>query len=301
MQGVRQSCETRLQKLTMYNFPLKSLLAQHGFNSDESYDHAVRCFLNNPCDAIRSLNVDGNSGRRRTAFANALAHALGADQVMYYEFGREKPLPQIIRIQEGEEIVEEPPVEAFDRVMTEACAQSEAEHTVLILDQLHKTQFLNHMRLYSFIKTGVWSYADVQYQANMHNLKLFLISDEKLYHSLQSVSFRARVNEYDAVSVKLMAADLGLDEDRCGWFHPLQNLLGALNLTPTPEEYRKVIYDIEQQVRNEHQLKVSLYGWLEKLEWDDLEAKKIKPYIEKTLDSIQQSLEIQEEIEISGL
>lgn len=82
------------------------------------------------------------------------------------------------------------------------------------------------------------------------------------------------MNEHDAVSVKLMAADLGLDESRCGWFHPLQNLLGALSLTPTAEEYRKLIYDIEQQVRNEHQLKVSLYGWLEKLEWDELEAKK---------------------------
>jgi hypothetical protein len=282
-------------------FPLKPLLAQYGFSSDESYDHAVRCFLTSQGDTMRCLNVDGNSGRRRTAFANALAHSLGADQVLYYEFGREKPVPQIIRIQEGEEIIEEPPVEAFDRILTEACAQSEAEHTVLILDQLHKTQFLNHIRLYEFIKTGVWAYSDVQYQANMQNIKLFLISDEKLYHSLHTVSFRVRVNEHDSQSVKLMASDLGLNEDDCDWFLPLQNLLSALGVTPTHDEYRKLIYDIEQQVRNAHQLKITLYGWLEKVDWEDLEAEKIQPYLEKTLDAIQQSLEIQEEIEISGL
>ncbi len=280
---------------------LKARLAQHGFNSEESYDHALRCFLNNPCDTIRCLNVDGNSGRRRTAFANALAHALGASQVLYYEFGRDRPVPQIIRIQEGEEVVEEPPVEAFDRVLTEACAQSEAEHTVLILDQLHKTQFLNHIRLYDFIRTGVWAYSDVQYQANMNNLKLFLISDERLYHSLQSVSFRARVSEQDAVSVSLMAADLGLNQEDCPWLAPLQALLEVLGISPTLLEYKKLIYDIEQQVRNQHQLKVSLYGWLEKLDWDELETEKIQPYLHRVLQAIQQSLEIQEEIEISSL
>lgn len=280
---------------------LKARLAQHGFNSEESYDHALRCFTNNPCDTIRCLNVDGNSGRRRTAFANALAHALGARQVLYYEFGRDKPVPQIIRIQEGEEVVEEPPVEALDRVMTEACAQSEAEQTVLILDQLHKTQFLNHIRLYDFIRTGVWAYSDVQYQANINNLKLFLISDERLYHSLQSVSFRARVSEQDAASVSLVAADLGINEDDCPWLAPLQALLEVLGISPTLHEYKKLIYDIEQQVRNQHQLKVSLYGWLEKLDWDELEAEKIQPYLHRVLQVIQQNLEIQEEIEISSL
>ena len=121
---------------------LKSLLSKNGFTSSESYDHAVQCFLSNPTDHIRCMHVDGDCGRKRTAFAHALANALRAPQVMYYEFGKDKAVPQIIRIQEGEDIIEEPPIEALDRMLTEACAQSEAERTVLILDQLHKTQFL---------------------------------------------------------------------------------------------------------------------------------------------------------------
>ncbi|VAW64999.1 hypothetical protein MNBD_GAMMA10-427, partial [hydrothermal vent metagenome] len=126
-------------------YPLKEKLSNHGFTSTVSYDHGVRCFLQSPSTQIRCLHVEGDSGRRRTAFAHALANVLQASQILYYEFGKDKPVAQIIRLQEGEEIPEEPPLDDFDRVLTEACAQSEALSTVLILDQLHKTRFLNHI------------------------------------------------------------------------------------------------------------------------------------------------------------
>lgn len=282
-------------------FPLKSSLAEHGFTSTESYDHAVSCFLNNPTSHIRCMSVDGDCGRRRTAFAHALANALEASQVLYYEFGKDKRVPQIIRIQEGEEVVEEPPVEALDRILTEACAQSEAEQTVLILDQLHKTQFLNHIRLYEFLQSGLWRYGDVQYQANLMNLKVLLISDEPLYHSLQGSAFRIWINGTNHSSIQITAADLGLDEESCGWLAALEKLLVQLKLSPTLEEYQRLAFDIEEQVRNEHQLKVSLFGWLENVDWELLESEALLPYLSDVLQAIQQGLDVGEEIEITSL
>jgi len=281
-------------------FPLKNGLSQHGFTSTESYDHAVRCFLTSPTPHIRCMNVDGDCGRRRTAFAHALANTLGASQVLYYEFGKDKPVPQIIRVQEGEEVVEEPPVEAFDRVLTEACAQSEAEQTVLILDQLHKTQFLNHIRLFEFIQSGLWRYSDVQYQANLANIKLFLISDEPLYHSLQSSAFRIWINDSNNTSLRVSATDLGLDES-CSWLNALEKLLNKLKLSPTLEEYQRLAHDIEHEVRTEHQLKVSLFGWLENIDRQQLESDELLPYLNDVLHAIQQGLDVHEEIEISSI
>jgi len=282
-------------------FPLKPLLSQHGFTSEENYDHAVRCFLTNPIESIRCLHIDGDCGRRRTAFANSLAYVLGAEQVLYYEFGKDKPIPQIIRIQEGEEVIEEPPVDAFDRVLTEACAQSEAEETILVLDQLHKTQFLNHIRLYEFLKTGIWSYTDVQYQANIQNLKVFIISDEELYHSLQALSFRLWVDGAHEISLSVSATDLGIDVSSCSWFAPLQQLFDYMKLSPTVEEYKRLVFDIEQQIRSDHQLKVSLFGWVEGVSWNQLQDDETKPYLEAVLREVQLGLEVHEEIEISGV
>jgi len=280
---------------------LKPALSRYGFTSSESYDHAVQCFLSNPTEHIRCMHVDGDCGRRRTAFAHALANALETPQVMYYEFGKDKPVPQIIRIQEGEEIIEEPPVDALDRILTEACAQSEAEKTVLILDQLHKTQFLNHIRLYEFIQTGLWRYSDVQYQANLLNLAIYLISDEPLYHSLQSCSFRLWVSETNRNVVKISASDLGLDEQSCSWLPSIQKLLDQLKLSPTLEEYQRLAFDIEQHVHNKQQLKVSLFGWVENVDRTELENRELQPYINDVLEAILHGKGIDEEIEISSV
>jgi len=281
-------------------YPLKPRLSQHGFTSSESYDHAVQCYLNNPTEHIRCMHVDGDCGRRRTAFAHALANALDAKHVLYYEFGKDKPAPQIIRIQEGEEIIEEPPIDALDRILTEACAQSEAEQTVLILDQLHKTQFLNHIRLYEFLQTGIWRYSDVQYQANLLNLNVFLISDEPLYHSLQSCSFRLWISESNRAVVRVTAPDLGLEEQSCNWLTALQVLFKNLCLTPTIEEYQRLAFDIEQHIHTKQQLKVSLFGWVENINRSVLDSEEIQPLLDAVLEAILLGKEIHEEIEISS-
>jgi hypothetical protein len=284
-----------------FNGSLKNHLSQYGFTCGESYDHAVQCFLSNPTEHIRCLHIDGDCGRRRTAFAHALANALQVSQIMYYEFGKDKPVAQIIRIQEGEEVIEEPPVDALDRILTEACAQSEAEQTVLILDQLHKTQFLNHMRLYEFLQTGLWLYSDVQFQANLSNLSVYLISDEPLYHSLTSCSFRLWINEANCSVIKVSASDLGLHEQNCLWLPAIQLLLGRLNVSPTLQEYQRLAYDIEQHVHNRQQLKVSLFGWLENIDRSELENEEHQLCMDKVLEAILLGKGIEEEIEISDV
>lgn len=291
------------EKLIMYSpkKPLKSLLSQNGFTSGESYDHAVQCFLNNPADHIRCMHIDGDCGRRRTAFAHALAKTLQVSQLIYYEFGKDRPVPQIIRVQEGEEIIEEPPVDALDRVLTEACAQSEAESTVLILDQLHKTQFLNHIHLYEFLQTGLWQYSDVQFQANLLNLSVYLISDEPLYHSLQSCSFRLWINETNQAVINTLAEDLGLDKRNCQWLKPVQKLLSKVGVSPALEEYQRLAFDIEQHIHNKQQLKISLFGWLENIDRTKLESEDLQPYLDNVLDAILQSKGVHEEIEISDV
>lgn len=280
---------------------LKSRLSQYGFTSGESYDHGVQCFLRNPTQHIRCLHIDGDCGRRRSAFGHALANALQAPQVIYYEFGKDKQVAQIIRIQEGEEIIEEPPVDALDRVLTEACAQSEAEKTVLVLDQLHKTPFLNHIRLYEFLQSGLWQYSDVQYQANITNLSVYLISDEPLYHSLQSCSFRLWINEANRTRVNISAADLGLNEESGSWLPLLQKLMLKMQLAPTLDEYQHLAFDIEQHVHSLSQLKVSLFGWVENIDRVELESDALKTCLNDVLEAILRGKGVPEEIEISGV
>ncbi|VAW64840.1 hypothetical protein MNBD_GAMMA11-2207 [hydrothermal vent metagenome] len=282
-------------------FPLKEKLSSYGFNSTASYDHGVRCFLESPATQTRCLHVDGDSGRRRSAFAHALANVLDAGQILYYEFGKDKVLPQVIRLQEGEEISEEPPPGDFDRILTEACAQSEAESTILILDQLHKTRFLNHIRLYEFIQSGIWRYSDVQFQANVLNLKVFLISDEPLYHSLQCQSFRIWVGCVDEVNRGISAAVLGLDEKNSGWLPAIQKLFGKMDISPTLEEYRRLAFDINRYVYDIQQLKVSLYGWVENVNRERLESEAIEVVLGEVLEAILQGREVHEEIEISSV
>jgi len=266
-----------------------------------SYDHGIRCFLENPTEQIRCLHVDGDSGRRRSAFAHALANVLQAPQILYYEFGRDKVRPQVIRLQEGEEIPETPPLEEFDRVLTEACAQSEAENTVLILDQLHETRFINHIRLFEFLQTGIWRYSDVQFQANVLNLKVFLISDEPLYHSLQCQSFRLWVSEATETTKEISAADLGLDEANSGWLKAMQSLFNQLHISPTLEEYSRLSADVNRHVYDVEQLKVSLYGWVESIDRAQLDSEKVQVFLADVLEAILSGQDVQEEIEISSV
>ena len=60
---------------------LRRLLAEHGFESNDDYDHAMRCLFGQEQAQLRVLHVDGQAGRRKTAFAQALGveHWLAVD------------------------------------------------------------------------------------------------------------------------------------------------------------------------------------------------------------------------------
>lgn len=281
-------------------FPLKQQLAEYGFEARENYDYAVQCFLNSPNNNIPCLNVDGDPGRRKTAFAHALAQAMGVSHVLYYEFGTDKPLPQKTRVVEGEEIVEEPPTSSFDRIMTEACTLSEAETTVLILDNLHLSKFKQHIRLYEFIKSSNWTYSDVSFRANNKNLKIFIISSEPLYHSLQQLSFRLWISAEQGTSDTIQPFDLDLAESCREWLDPLNELFAELGHTPSISEYKRLVHDIEHYVRTSDQLRTSIFGWVEGIDHQRIRSKSIEPYIRKVIDVIEANLSIQEEIELSS-
>ena len=280
--------------------PLKQQLAEYGFESRESYDYAVNCLLSSPSENIRCLNVDGDPGRRKTAFAHALAQALEHEHVLYYEFGIEKPVPQVIHLKDGEEIPEEPPTQPFDRIMTEACALSEAETTILILDQLDKADFQQHIRLFEFTKSKIWSYSDVAFQANANNLMIFFISNEDLYHSLQQSSFRVWISAQATGTGKIQPQDLDLDEASSEWLDSLNELMIELGISPSISEYKKLAYDIESHVRTEDQLRTSIFGWIENVDRTRLYSKSIQPFVSRLMKVIESGFGIQEEIELSS-
>lgn len=281
-------------------FPLKRRLAEFGFESQDSYDFAIQCFLNNPSDGIRCLYVDGDPGRRKTAFAHALGQALEYDHVLYFEFGIQKSITQVVKIREGEEISEDPPTEPFDRVMTEACALSEADSTVLIIDQLDKAEFQQHIRLYEFMKNKVWTYSDARFYANAQNLLIFLISSEELYHSLQQSSFRIWVKAL-ADEVNLVQPEaIGLDDSCAEWLESLGLLFMELGVTPNLNEYKRLAYDIQAFVRTRDQLITSIFGWVESVDRTRLYSRALVEPLDRVITAIEQSLGIQEEIELSS-
>ena len=74
---------------------LRSKLAEHGFESNDDYDHALRCLLEQVVPHLRVLHVDGAAGRRKTAFAQALGPALGFAHTLYHDFSAPEP-PQMV-------------------------------------------------------------------------------------------------------------------------------------------------------------------------------------------------------------
>jgi len=279
---------------------LKQRLAEYGFESRDNYDYEVQCLLSTPNDNIRCLNVDGDPGRRKTAFAHALGQALEYEHLLYYEFGCDAPQPEVIRIHDGEELAKEPPTSGFDRVMTEACALSEGATTLLILDQFQMAEFQQHIRLYEFIRSRLWSYSDVQFVANANHLLIFIVSAEPLYHSLQQVSFRIWIGALDKTLADIQPEELGLDEASAEWLVPLNDLLSALGVSPTISEYRKLAYDIEQSVRNQEQLKASIFGWVEGVDRKRLTGGSLNLHLERVMRGIESNMGIQEEIELSS-
>lgn len=278
---------------------LRERMAEHGFESNIDYAYHVRCLLSQPGGSIPTLNVEGDSGRRKTAFGNALAAALAYPHCLYHDFTQaHAPPPKVIpppsRDEQGRE---EPPIPAFERTMSDACAFSEGERTILILDQLQAADFREHLRLYRFIVDAEWHFRDAVFTANPRNLLLVLIAEEPLYHSLQKVGFSVWVPRAAVGEADYEPQDFGLGPEAGPLMARLGDLFRTLGVQPTPSEFRRLLFDIEHNVRTRDDLIHSIYGWTEGLDHALLTSAPILQRIEDLMPELREFVGI-EHVEI---
>lgn len=281
-------------------YTLKQRMEQNGFISHKDYEYALSC-LNNPAiDHIKTLNIEGEAGRRKTAFANALGHALEYKHILYFEFGQENKSPIVIQYDEDSQSIDADPMQEFEKIIIEACALSEAEKTVLILDQLHLASFKDHMNLYSFINSKTWKSGENIYVANPANLIIMMISETEIYHALQQCSFKIWVDSLHQPGKPPSHLELDLDISAASWIEAVSDIFTHLNLNPTLNTYQKIAYDIEQHVRSADQLKISLYGWVEGITYPQLFTEEIDALFLKAQNAIEDYIGIEDSIELSG-
>jgi hypothetical protein len=280
---------------------LREKMAHHGFESNDDYEFQVRCLLESPTDLIRALNIEGNSDRRKTAFASALAHSMAVPHIRYYDFtAQSHPLPDVILPPSKDDMGrEEPPIDPLDQVVSEACALSEADPTVLILDQLQVADFRDHLRIYRLICDRSWSFRDARYHANPKNLLLFLISEEALYHSLQKVSFRIWIGRVSESQIEYDPKEFGLESDAIKLFAALAELFRTLGAMPTRSEFEKILRDLHLHVRTADHLRHCLYGRSEGIDRERLYDDGAAPAIAEVIQKLEDYLG-SEEIEIGG-
>jgi hypothetical protein len=247
---------------------LRETMARNGFESNDDYEFQVRCLLNGPADGIRTLSIEGDGGRRKTAFATALAHALERPHVLYHDFAdRSRVLPEVILPEAEDEYGrKEPPIEPLDDIVSHACALSEAEGVVLILDQLQVADFREHIRIHRLVRDRRWQVRDAAHDASRKHLLLFLISEEPLYHSLQRASFRVWVSRVSERRLDYRPADFGLGSDATPLFARLGELFETLGAAPTRSELEKLLHDLTRHVQTETDLRHALFGRCEGLD-----------------------------------
>lgn len=279
---------------------LKKRMEQYGFVSHKDYEYALRCINNSSATHIKTLNIEGEAGRRKTAFANALAQALEYKHICYYEFEPEQKTPIVIQFDGDEKIIDAEPMHGFEKTIIEACALSEAETTILILDQLHLTAFKDHINLHRFITSKTWNSYGNEYLANSANLLIMLISETEIYHALQQSSFKIWVDSLHQPGRAPQHSELGLDYSAQQWISAVSDILSALSLNPTLNTYQKIAYDIEHHVRSAEQLRISLYGWVEGISYPALFTDEMNDLFLQAQTCIENYIGIDDSIEISA-
>ena len=270
---------------------LRTRLAEFGFESNDDHDHALRCLFGQQLSHLRVLHVDGTAGRRKTAFAQALGRAMDYPHVLYHDFSAGEPPPSAhaIVLEDGSLGVPEAAPSAFERVMTEACAYSEASQTLVILDQLQAAHFADQARLYNFVMNREWSNSAGSASANSRNLVLALISEQPLYHSLAKCSYRIWTDAQRAF-LDYRPGDYGLGPEAQGFFAAIATVCVALPISPTPSEFGNVISDLLHHARSEEQIRQSLFGRIENLERARLYAPELAPPLRALLVELERLL-----------
>ena len=267
---------------------LRHKLADFGFESNDDYDYALRCLFEAELPHLRVLHVDGHGGRRKTAFAQALAQALEYPHILYHDFSRpEPPAPPVVSFDGSPGL--EPGLSAFERVVTEACAFSEGARTILVLDQLQAAPFSEQMRLVRFAGANEWSAGSASVLANPRNLLMVLISEEALYHPLARLSYRVWTDAEKAF-LDFRPEDFRLSADARALFDALAELFAALGAAPTPTEFSRLLADLLLRVRSEDQLRQSLFGWTETIQRERLFAPVITPLLRRSIDRLSEFL-----------
>jgi len=279
---------------------LRERMAEQGFESNEDYEFQLRCLIESPTRGVRTLNIEGDGERRKTAFATALAHAIGVAHVLYHDFTDKKPpVPAVILPPTRDEMGrEEPPIEPLDSIVSEACAQSEGDSTVLILDQLQAADFREHIRIHRLATNGYWEVRDGRYEANSHHLLLFLISEEPLYHALQKASFRVWVNRVSEREIVYRPEMFGLDADAQPLFDALSRLFRTLGTTPTRSEFAHILRDLQWHARTDEHLRLVLYGRTEGMDRTLLASEALVEPLNAVIETARQLL-VTEHIEAS--
>lgn len=267
---------------------LQKRMARFGFESNDDYSFPIRCLLNSRVRGVRCLNLEGEADRHRTAFANALARALDYPYVLYHDFSQKKPPPPevILPPSRDESGREEPPIDPFDDLMSKACAFSEGEKTLAIIDQLHEADFREHIRLSKFLENKQWQIKDTTYYANSAYLLVLLISDQPLYHSLQKSSYRIWVNRVSQRLIPYLPKDFGLDERARPIMQRLDELFQQLGMSPTHSEYQHLLYDLSQHVRTREQLQCALYAWFEGIDRATLYHADLQPLLDPVIEAL---------------
>jgi hypothetical protein len=264
---------------------LRHKLADYGFESNDDYDFPLRCLFDAELEHLRVLHVDGNGGRRKTAFANALAQALAYPHVLYHDFSRPPPPPPPLAAAAEDAGIPEPPPNPFDRAVTEACAYSEADRSILILDQLQAADFTDQVRLYRLASTLEWTSGSTSLSANPRNLLLVLITEEHLYHSLARLAYRVWTDAERAF-LEFRPEDFGLGRDAQAMFDALTAVFAGVGASPTPGEFSKLLTDLLLRVRSEEQLRQALFGWTEHIDRTRLYAPELLPLFRNAVDAI---------------
>ena len=193
----------------------------------------------------------------------------------------------------------EPPIDPLDQVVSEACAQSEGEPTVLILDQLQAADFREHIRIHRLIADCFWEVRGGRYYANPRHLLLFLISESPLYHALQKTSFRVWIGRVSEHPIEFLPPDFGLDAAAQPLFDALAALFRALGSVPTRSEFAHILTDLQLHVRTAEHLRLSLYGRAEGIAREALAAPGLTAPLDAVIEAAQ-TLLVSEHIELRG-
>jgi hypothetical protein len=278
---------------------LRRKLASFGFESNDDFDFALRCLSEAEQTHIRTTELVGHMVRRKTAFAHALGLALEFPNRLYHDFTRpETAEATAVKFEDNEAIdtgdkrLAKPP-NAFERVLTEACAYSESARTVLVLDQLQACEFAEQMKLYSFLQTGDWTVGASSMIAHKRNLLVLLISTEPLYHSLQKCCFRIFVDA-GGTGFDFKPDDFALGPHTQALIDAYAHLFEALKLSPTRSEFERILKDSEARVRSIDQLRTCLFGRVENLERAPLYAPVVETLLHAVVNEIAQLLGVEE-------